>query len=107
MRDRSPLRPVFLAVRDHFEDPLASPQRGMMAVDCGTVFSAMRRMRPSARMKIMSSGMKVFFIHIEISARGEVEQHAAAVRQFLAVHQPGAFSSSVVATSTKTLEPDG
>jgi hypothetical protein len=37
--------------------PLASPPDEMILVESGSVFSAIRRMRPSARMKIMSSEM--------------------------------------------------
>jgi hypothetical protein len=37
--------------------PFANPRDGMILVDIGSVFSAIRRMRPSARMKIMSSEM--------------------------------------------------
>jgi hypothetical protein len=37
--------------------PFANPPEGMILVDSGSVFSAIRRIRPSARMKIMSSGM--------------------------------------------------
>src|SRR3982074_2039626 len=37
--------------------PFASPPDGMILVDSGSVFSAIRRIRPSARMKIMSSEM--------------------------------------------------
>jgi len=33
------------------------PPEGTSVSESGTVFSAMRRIRPSARMKIMSSGM--------------------------------------------------
>src|SRR5712691_3186798 len=40
------------------------PPAAMILVDSGSVFSAMRWMRPSARMKIMSRGMYVFFIHM-------------------------------------------
>src|SRR5712671_535299 len=37
--------------------PFAGPPDEMILVDSGSVFSAILRMRPSARMKIMSSGM--------------------------------------------------
>src|SRR2546425_626893 len=40
------------------------PPAAMILVDSGSVFAAMRWMRPSARMKIMSRGMYVFFIHM-------------------------------------------
>jgi hypothetical protein len=33
--------------------------------DCGSVFRAMSAIRPSSRAKAISSGLKVFFIHIE------------------------------------------
>ena len=35
---------------------------GIGSSDIGTVFSAIRAMVPSVRMKMMSSGMRVFFI---------------------------------------------
>src|SRR6476660_7291757 len=37
--------------------PFAGPPDGMISVDSGSVFSAIRKIRPSARMKIMSSGI--------------------------------------------------
>ncbi len=37
--------------------PFAGPPEGMILVDSGSVFSAIRRIPPSARMKIMSRGM--------------------------------------------------
>ena len=39
----------------HLQHARASPPEEMIFVDSGSVFSAIRRMRPSARMKIMSS----------------------------------------------------
>src|SRR3954469_19088764 len=56
---RSPgAMPYFCAVpAGTSSTPRASPPDEMIRVDSGSVFSAMRRMRPSARMKIMSSEM--------------------------------------------------
>src|SRR4029453_4269869 len=55
--------PSFLAVPAFTSSTARTgPPEGTSASDSGTVFSAMRRMRPSPRIKIMSSGMKVFFI---------------------------------------------
>src|ERR1700687_3922600 len=107
---RSPgAMPYFFAVPPITSStPFASPLDGMILVDCGSVFSAIRRIRPSARMKIMSSEMKVFFIHIETCCSGEKSNSipfpsGSSLRNI----SPVVFSSSVVAISTEnTCTPD-
>ena len=47
----------FRRAGDHLEDAFGGPPEEIILVDSGWVFSAIRRMRPSARMKIMSSDM--------------------------------------------------
>ena len=70
---------------DHLQHALGGPAGGNDLVDSGSVFSAIRRMRPSARMKIMSSDMiGVLHPHRHLLLRREIEQHALAVGQFLA-----------------------
>src|ERR1700681_1866962 len=88
--------------------PFASPPDGMILVDCGSVFSAIRRIRPSARMKIMSSEKKVFFIHIDSCCSGEKSNSIPLPSgNSLRYIRPVAFSWSVVAISTeKTCTPD-
>src|SRR6202158_1348567 len=88
--------------------PFASPLDGMILVDCGSVFSAIRRIRPSARMKIMSSEMKVFFIHIDTCCSGEKSNSIPLPSgNSLRYIRPVSFSSSVVAISTEnTCTPD-
>ena len=73
--------------------PTGSPD-GTGASENGTVFSAIRAIVPSARMKMMSSGLGVFFIQKFAFARraalGRIrpEQHAPVGLQIGAVHQP-------------------
>src|ERR1700738_932401 len=88
--------------------PFANPLEGMILVDCGSVLSAIRRIRPSARMKIMSREMNVFFIHIDTSCSGEKSNSipfpSASSFRYI---RPVVFSSSVVAISTEnTCTPD-
>src|ERR1700687_3412608 len=88
--------------------PFASPPDAMMLVDCGSVFSAIRRMLPSARMKIMSSEIKGFFIHIHTCCSGEKSNSIPfpSGSSFRYI-RPVTFSSSVVAISTeKNCTPD-
>src|SRR6266550_2031450 len=84
--------------------PFASPLEGMILVDCGSVFSAIRRIRPSARMKIMSREMNVFFIHIDTSCSGEKSNSIPfpSGSSFRYI-RPVVFSSSVVAISTENI----
>src|SRR6202165_2352167 len=88
--------------------PFASPPDEMILVDCGSVFSAIRRIRPSARMKIMSSEMKVFFIHIDTCCSGEKSNSIPFPSgSSLRYIRPVSCSCSVVAISTeKTCTPD-
>src|SRR5258707_2975123 len=51
--------------------PFANPPDGMIFVDSGSVVSAIRRIRPSARVTIMSSRMLVLLIHIDTTCFGE------------------------------------
>ena len=61
---------------------------GTGSSDSGTVLAAISAIVPSARMKMMSSGISVFFIQKRRRLRRIVrEQHAAVRRQRLAVHQ--------------------
>ena len=68
--------------------PTGSPA-GTGSSDKGTALASIRAIVPSARMKIMSSGISVFFIQNDAGTRRVVgEDHAAVGGQRLAVHQP-------------------
>src|SRR5215212_6114542 len=101
--------PYFLAVpATTSSTPFAGPPDEMILVDSGSVFSAIRKIRPSGRMKIMSRETYVFFIHIETSCAGEKSNSmpfpSASSFRYI---RPVVFSSSVVASSTEnTCTPD-
>src|SRR3569623_64132 len=84
------------------------PPEEMIRSDIGSVFSAIRKIRPSAWMKIMSRERYVFFIHIETSCCGEKSKSmprpsGSSLRNI----RPFSRSSLVLASSTlKTLTPD-
>src|SRR6202171_2502316 len=84
--------------------PFAGPLEGMILVDCGSVLSAIRRIRPSARMKIIPSEMNVFFIHIDPACSGEKSNSIPfpSGSSFRYI-RPVVFSSSVVAISTENI----
>ncbi len=66
---RSPIEiPNFLAVPAFSSSTArAGPPDEMRRSDSGSAFCSIRRMRPSLLMKIISSGIRVSFIHIRIS----------------------------------------
>ena len=73
-----------------------------MRSDIGSVFSAIRRMRPSASMNIMSKGMSVFFIHIATSwSRPKSNNMPVPSGSSLRNIRPRARSLSVTASSTE------
>src|SRR5438477_10327478 len=63
------------------------PPEGMSRSESGLVFSAMRKMRPSPVIKIISSDTYVLCIHkAHRLVLLDIEQHAVSVRQLLADH---------------------
>jgi hypothetical protein len=60
----------------------------MILVDIGSVFWAMRRIRPSDKDHV-EGDVGIFHPHRDFLLGREVEQHPLAVGEFLAVHQSG------------------
>ena len=83
--------PYFLAVPPITSStPFASPPDAMILVDRGSVFSAIRRIRPSAPNEDhVERDVGILHPHRHLLLGREIEQHPLPVRQFLAVHQAG------------------